>query len=142
MNIKKQWEVFEPGRAQKAMETRRRFLDSLLIKDENQTIDNLPELADDQVNNPTTENLAENKKSPTASDIQESAVIPPHSSNTERLSSSGASKKRSTKDQATKQPEVIATPPSPVIIEPFLNESPFVQTKIQLPPLDRQSFMK
>ena len=129
MNMKKAWETLEAGRAQKAFETRQKFLESLQ-----------PKLDDETKESP--ENRTEESIVSTVSDSPETTVSSPLTSAGKRLISSSTSKKGSIKNEMNKQSESPVTPSTPIAInEPLLNEPPPMKPKILLPPLDLQPYL-
>lgn len=129
INMKKAWETFQTGRAEKAMQTRQKFLDSLQIKIDDQLS---PEITDEIINLPETRIDAEAPSTITSSVIEQQQVVkqnPPRK------------KKVSVKEEPTKQIELI--PPQPQIDEPLLDEPPPPsKSKIILPSLDIKPFIK
>ena len=126
--MKKAWETFQAGRAEKAMRTRQKFLDSLHIQPINET--------------PTTISDV-----PTSTEISSSTIsstTEPSSPVVRRVSSGKKSasptKKGSIREETPKPMEL--TPLQVQIDESLFHEPPFSKPKINLPPLDLQPFIK
>ena len=113
MNMKKAWETQEAGRAQKALQSRQKFLESLQAK-----ADAHPSSACDEPTN--TVSKAEGHKQ-----LQAIPAV-------RKSSPSVTSRKGST-------PNEVTSPPVPVD-EPLLNEPPAVKSNVALPPLDVEPF--
>ena len=130
--MKKAWETFQTGRAEKAMQTRQRFLDSLQPKSDEQST---PEISDVIISLSDTHTDTEISFSSVPSSNEQVAK---QTSSRKRSSS----KKGSIKDvEALKQTEL--TPPQLQIDEPLFNEPPpSLKPKISLPTLDLQPFIR
>lgn len=126
MNMKKAWETFQPGRAEKAMQSRQKFLDSLQI----QPINDTPITPSDVCTPIETANTNEPPPPPP----------PVVKSTSSRKKSPFSIKKGSIREEIPKPTELIL--PQTPINEPLLQESPFPKPKLLLPPLDLQSFTK
>lgn len=132
MNIKKAWETLQAGRAEKAMESRQKFFDSLQAK------------ADDTTN--VSESCTEEETSSTIVSSSTSESLPQQV--TKRISitkkTSPSTKNGYAKDETTKQTELVSyySSSSPQIDEPLLDEPPVTKPKLFLPPLDLKFFLK
>jgi hypothetical protein len=121
INMKKAWETFQAGRAEKAMQTRQKFLDSLQLT---------PEIND------TTMNFSEAHADTEISSTSISSVI-----EQQVVKQTSSRKKSPLKKGSPKQMDLI--PPQLQIDEPFFDEPPpSIKSKISLPPLDLQPFIK
>lgn len=133
MNMKNAWETHEAGRAQKAMATRQKFLDSALVKVEDQPASAAAESTVDRLDVRTPDETT-------------SPIVPPVplALKAKRSHSSVTGKRGSKKEEAAKlmEPQLQLLPPPPVVFEPLLHEPPSVKPKIQLLPLDLQPFLK
>jgi hypothetical protein len=133
--MKKAWETFETGRAEKAMQTRQKFLDSLQIKFDDQPS---PEITDEIINLSESLTDTETIERIVPSIIEQQQVGKQILS---RKKSPSSIKKGSVKDETFKQMEFI--PPQLQIDEPLLDEPPpSSKSKISLPPLDIKPFIK
>ena len=145
INMKKAWETYEAGRAQKAMKARQKFLDSLQPKpDEPPATDGTTKPADE-----AAASAASSTNVPAASEQQPPASkqAPAPAAPKKSASSTGNKKGAGKDDAAAKQAEQTATsqeliPPPPVIDEPLLDEPPPSKPKVLLPPLDVKPFIK
>ncbi|CAF1269415.1 unnamed protein product [Adineta ricciae] len=130
MNIKKAWETLQAGRAEKAMKSRQKFLESLQLKVDDQPPSQLIENSESQPNNGAISSpIIEQQET-----IRQSLIS---------KKSSVSSKKTSAKEEPAKQVETMAqikTSPPP-IDEPLLNESPS-KPKLILPLLNVKPFLK
>jgi hypothetical protein len=127
MNIKKAWETLQAGRAEKAMKTRQKFLDSLQINiDDGQYLSDIH--TDEETIDITTPPI-----------IEQQQIIKQKSKN-----SSLRMKKGSVKDEISKQIELIPLiiPSIPQINEPLLTEPPPRKSELTLPLLDIKPFLK
>ncbi|UJR16262.1 hypothetical protein I4U23_003169 [Adineta vaga] len=132
MNIKKAWETLQVGRAEKAMRSRQKFLESIHVK-----VDDHPS---SQISD-NSETVIDNRTISSPIIEQPEMVRQP---STMKKSSSSLSKKTSVKDDLLKQTELIPTVLPQVkspIDEPLLNESPS-KPKLTLPLLDVKPFLK
>ncbi|CAF4088818.1 unnamed protein product [Rotaria sp. Silwood2] len=150
INMKKAWETFEAGRAQKAMKARQKFLDSLQPKVEERptssTLDGTtkrPESRTGEEPSNATPTTA------TATEQQHAAKQTPAAtgSTTKKSASSTGNKKGVAKEDASKQAESTSaqqelTLPPPIVDEPLLDQPPPAKPKIILPPLDVKPFIK
>ena len=127
MNMKKAWETFQPGRAEKAMQSRQKFLDSLQIQ---QPINGTPTTPSDVSTLIETPHTNEPLPPPPP-------VVKPISS---RKKSPFSTKKGSVREEILKPMELTLS--QTPIDEPLLHESPFPKPTILLPPLDLQSFTR
>jgi hypothetical protein len=140
MNIKKAWETCETGRAQKAMQTRQKFLDSVQPKVEEGVSSDTPEDTSNQPEGRTDQETA-NPITPPVIDQQQQVVK--QTSSTKKGSSS--SKRGAAKDEAAKHTESMPffIPPQPQIDEPLLDEPPPpTKTKLSLPSVDIKPFLQ
>jgi hypothetical protein len=135
--MKKAWETLQTGRAEKAMQTRQKFLDSLQIKvDEqlspeiNDEIINISEIrTDSETSAPTTPLIIEQQQ-------QVVKQTPP------RKKSPSSTKKESVVKDEINSKKIELIPPAQ-IDELLLNEPPLSsKPKISLPPLDIKPFIK
>jgi hypothetical protein len=149
--MKKAWETYEAGRAQKAMKARQKFLDSLQPKVEERpssgVADSTTKRSESRVDGETTSGTAAVPVAPTTEQPQVTKQIPPVSvSPTKKNAPSTTSKKGAAKDDAAKQAELAAAqelaPPPPLVDEPLLNQPPPTKPKIILPPIDVKPFIK
>lgn len=145
--MKKAWETYEAGRAQKAMKSRQKFLESLQPKAEERppsvAADGTIKRSESRVDGEGT------TAAPTPPAIeqaqQQAASKPPTTATSPKKSTSAAAKKAAAKDEAAKQAELAAAQeliPLPVADEPLLNQPPPSKPKIVLPPIDTKPFMK
>ena len=140
INMKKAWETFETGRAQKARMTRQKFLESLEPKVEDKpsvdTADGVGKVADGHAGDEKSHTTAE--QTPGAK--QNAAGT------SKKSTTSTGNKKETTKEDASKQAELAAAQheliPLPLVDEPLLDEPPPSKPKIILPPLDTKPFTK
>ncbi|UJR30270.1 hypothetical protein I4U23_017808 [Adineta vaga] len=155
INTKKAWETLETGRAQKAMQTRQKFLDSLQPKVEERplsaTTDGTTKSPETQPSDKPSTTTAPSTVPP-AAEQQPVAKQTPAATTKKGISSTGT-KKGAAKDEATKQAELAAAaaaqqeaaplvPPMPIVDEPLLDQPPPTKPKIILPPLDIKPFTK
>ena len=131
--MKKAWETFQTGRAEKAMQTRQRFLDSLQPKSDEQQ--STPEISDVVISLSDTH---------TDTEISLSSVP---SSNEQVIKQTSPRKRSSLKKGSIKDVEALKqtelTPPQLQIDEPLFNEPPpSLKPRISLPALDLQPFIK
>ncbi|CAF0738248.1 unnamed protein product [Adineta steineri] len=138
MNIKKAWETVQVGRAEKAMRTRQKFLDSLQVKNDEKP---LPNVIDDTKILPAIHTDEETIPTHTAPIIEQQQTIKQISHSKKN---SLTIKKGSIKDDIQKITELIpiVLPSKPQIDEPLLNEPPQNKPKITLPLLDIKPFLK
>jgi hypothetical protein len=147
--MKKAWETYEAGRAQKAMKARQTFLDSLQPKVEERPSSGTTDTAtkrpesrpDGEITNATgalpavatTEQQQVTKQTPAVA-----------ASAAKKTAPSTASKKGAAKDEAAKQAELAAAQElaQPPVDEPLLDQPPPAKPKIILPPLDVKPFIK
>ncbi|CAF4085833.1 unnamed protein product [Rotaria sp. Silwood2] len=138
MNIKKAWETLQVGRADKALETRQKFLDSLQSKVDEvsgfETTDDITNVSEIRTDEETTSTI-------NSSIIEQQQMIK-QTPTTKR--SSSLTKKGSIKEEVSKQTELISPSlsSSPQIDEPLLDEPPPRKPKIILTSLDLKPFLK
>ncbi|CAF1182417.1 unnamed protein product [Rotaria sordida] len=153
INMKKAWETFEAGRAQKAMKTRQKFLDSLQPKVEERpssgTLDGTIKRPESRAGEEPSSTTTTISTTATATEQQQVAkqTSPATGPTTKKSASSAGNKKVAAKEDASKQVESISaqqelTLPQPVVDEPLLNQPPPAKPKIILPPLDVKPFIK
>lgn len=134
INMKKAWETLQNGRAEKAMQTRQKFLDSLQIKIDDQPS---PDITDEITNFSEIRTDSETSATITPPIIEpQQQVLKPIL--TRKKSPSSMKKASVIIDETPKPIEVIPS-------EPFLDEPPpssSSKSKISLPPLDMKPFMK
>lgn len=147
INMKKAWENFDPGRAQKAMKSRQKFLESLQPKAEEPTAtDGTGKPTDGRTGEDGTTTGAAAPAAPVPTEQIPPAKTAAAPTATKKSASSTGNKKGG-KDDGTKQIEPAATPqelvpPVPVIDEPLLDEPPPSKPKVVLPPIDVTPFSK
>lgn len=144
--MKKAWETFESGRAQKAMKSRQKFLESLQPKAEERppssAADGTIKRSESRVDG---EGTAVAATPPATEQQQQPASKQAPTATSPKKSTSAAAKKAAAKDEATKQAELAAAQdliPLPVADEPLLNQPPPSKPKIILPPIDTKPFIK
>ena len=138
--MKKAWETFETGRAQKARMTRQKFLESLEPKAEEKsltdTIDGVGKVSDGHAGDEKSHATAE----------QHHGAKQNAAGTLKKSTSSTGNKKGTTKEDASKQADLAAAQheliPLPLVDEPLLDEPPPSKPKIILPPLDTKPFTK
>ena len=128
LNMKKAWETLEAGRAEKAMKTRQKFLDSLRPKTDDQLIVEIPS---------ETESIVVSTP-PVIEKPQPQHTFKQH----QHRKKSPSLKKISSREESPKPIELIVVQPQ--IDEPLLHEPPPSSTKpkTSLPPLDLKAFIK
>ncbi len=145
--MKKAWETFETGRAQKAMKSRQKFLDSLQPKVEDRPSSSA---ADSTIKRSDSRVDGEGTAAPPAvatpeQQHQQATKQTPATPAGKKGSFAAASKKISAKDEAAKQAELAAAQefiPPPAVDEPLLDQPPPSKPKIILPPIDIKPFTK
>ncbi|CAF3557642.1 unnamed protein product [Rotaria sp. Silwood1] len=153
INMKKAWETFEAGRAQKAMKARQKFLDSLQPKVEDHpssgTLDGTTKRPESRAGEEPSTTTSATPSTVAATEQQHVAKQTPAAagSTAKKSASSTGNKKGAAKEDASKQAELTAaqqelTLPPPVVDEPLLEQPPPAKPKIILPPLDVKSFVK
>ena len=145
--MKKAWETFESGRAQKAMKSRQKFLESLQPKAEERppsgATDGTFKRSESRVDGEGTAVAA----TPPTNEQQQQQPAPKQAPTavSPKKSTSAAAKKAAAKDEAAKQAELAAAQeliPLPVADEPLLNQPPPSKPKVILPPIDTKPFIK
>ena len=132
MNIKKAWETLQAGRAEKAMRSRQKFLESIQVKFDNQPSSQISD---------NSETVTDNRPISSSVIEQQQQEIVRQPSTVKK--SSQSSKKTQVKEDPPKQTELIPIAPQrkSSIDEPLLNESP-TKPKLTLPLLDVKPFLK
>ena len=129
LNMKKAWETFESGRAEKAMKSRQKFLDSLRIKPDEQAV------SETTVSEPRTDTEVSNLLTPPVIE----SPVPKQTFPRKKSPASG--KKGSAKEEPPKPIESISLQVQ--TDEPLLDQPPpSTKPKLSLPPLDIKSFIK
>lgn len=144
--MKRAWETMNPGRAQKALESRRRFLDSLGIIDYEQYLSVVEtESTAGLENNPTNEETSKSSVSSSRHnsndiDSSQSGSLP---SNMKRSNHNSMAKRMASKENKLKEieKEVIINASNANEEELFL-EAPFVRPTLKLPSIDLHSLTK
>ncbi|CAF2133241.1 unnamed protein product [Rotaria magnacalcarata] len=139
MNMKKAWETLHAGRAENAMESRQRFLDSLQTKIYESS---LSEITDDTTNVSEIRTDEETNCIITSSAIESQQVIKQTPATKKNVS---PTKKGSAKDEISKQTELAEsfTSSASQANEALLDEPPpSIKCKVALPPLDLTPFLK
>lgn len=137
MNMKRAWETMEAGRAEKAMETRQKFLDFLQTKTDESSSSGI---VDDTTN--VSEARTDEETTSTINSAAEQHPVTKQSTSTKKNPSS--SKKESAKDESAKQRELTGSFISSFshIEEPLLDEPPMTKRKSTLPAIDLTPFVK
>lgn len=127
--MKKAWETLENGRAEKALQTRQKFLDSLQIK-------NVDEQSSPDINDEITSLSEIRTDSETSATVSSPIIEQPQPILKSRKKSPSSAKKTS----------IIAKPIELIPSEPFLDEPPssssLSKPKISFPPLDMKPYIK
>ncbi|CAF3372079.1 unnamed protein product [Rotaria sp. Silwood1] len=138
MNIKKAWETLQVGRAEKAMESRQKFLDSSQLKVDEVS---LVETTDDTTNVSEIRTDEETTSTINSSILGQQQIIKQTPTTKKSFL---FMKKGSVKEETMKKTELISPSlsSSPQIDEPLLDEPPPSKPKIILTPLDLKPFLK
>jgi hypothetical protein len=147
--MKKAWETFETGRAQKAMKARQKFFESLQPKVEDRpassAADGTLKRSDSRVDGDGTTPTAAHPAAATPELQQQTTKQTPAAPATKKTTLAAASKKGAAKEEAAKQAELAAAQeliPLPAVDEPLLDQPPPSKPKIILPPIDFKPFTK
>lgn len=151
INMKKAWETVEAGRAQKAMNTRQKFLESLQPKPDERpssgTTDNALKRSDSRTDGETSSATVAPS---TAATTEQKEITKQAHASTKKSASSTGNKKSTAKDEAAKQAELAAqelaqaaaAAAAPPVDEPLLDQPPPMKSKVVLPPIDVKPFLK